>query len=408
MPSLTAEVPRAGAQKAKVRGGRFTIRGLNLKWGAERKDGNNADPICRDLNSVHICDKRLRMGTRWRHTILEKGGFRRVVMWALIVGSACTDALATEYSALDRFKRFLESRPAVQACLFERELRIPLPTDIKQAQRQTFFFRWRPDAYYLQAVTDTNAIDAPREDQVYVGRIRDLVWELHAGNLTTIHGLEVRAAAARAVRGIEEFAHATVETVLNLGLSEIKPGSVRWRDDELQAESEAGEVFGQLTLRAGLPAEIALRHTRDGPVRAVVRYRYDEIFAGGTFPVEFERYRIVDDREYPEVRITLLHLDMETSPVPLALFEPLRFVPEAQDRFFIVSNDTVYAGSIRDPKKPLQKAYTAAEQARSLGVVQADGSQRRLVVLCLLVISSLAAGWIVLLRCRNQDQAKQE
>ncbi|MBA4149955.1 MAG: hypothetical protein H0X66_17725 [Verrucomicrobia bacterium] len=222
-------------------------------------------------------------------------------------------------------KRFLEQKPAVGRVIFEKTVNLPQVPE--HARTQIFAIRWQPEHYYMQVLGNTNDVDKSGPGQIYSGQFGSELWEIHNGNLTVVDpNLNTQATNdLGGVRGTEAVAKATLNMVLNLGVIELKPGTLTWNasGDLFQATTETGlSIVGALRLDNGLPSRIQLSVPPD-PVYATIQYSYRSDFHGGQFPAEIARYQIGPNAKESEIfRIKMKDLEVPSQPFESNLFDP--------------------------------------------------------------------------------------
>jgi len=278
-----------------------------------------------------------------------------IAMVLLIAGGSTMPLLAD--SPKERFKALLQSPPVIERLVFVEKLpvnphhAVPLDQGIAASTNfQTFELRWQTNAMFLRQIRNLNDLT----NQFVPGECftlwNDQFYFLDAGRKAMLYVLEQEKARA----GIYPPPyHATLikrgkaAEVLNLGISHLTPGSIRWEGDTFHAVSTAdkkpihirGEISG---LTNGIPIEMKVQYSNDVSVANYrMTYAY-ESYRPPYYPTRITAHFINRDKEIEYRAYSILSLATSPNPLPQSRFGPEPFLLANAMPTFYLTNDSIF------------------------------------------------------------------
>ncbi len=194
--------------------------------------------------------------------------------------------------------------------------------------------------YFLQAFSDTNganALAAPRRLSA-AGRSGATQYEFSQNAVSFAFGSN----GFTAVLGVE---FNTTRQILDMGLGEVEPESVKWDGDTFTASNFFGRFeYGELNVSNGLPSRLEISAAKGSPPYKEIDYTYpDPPSSFNGFPAKISILHESDGALIPEVEMQFDSVQLSAEPLPDNFFAAAQFVTPNILYTNIYSNSDVYA-----------------------------------------------------------------
>lgn len=283
-----------------------------------------------------------------------------VLDWVLIALPWLTSAhaMVPEEDPESRFKRWLESPPAVERLLVRERLPpilnrpVPLDTGIERSTNFTLFeLRWQSNAMLvrtLPAARHPTKLPAP---EVAFSLWNDAFTFLEGGTNAFVYHFEhdrVRRGVVPPAYDGAWFRVSRYGEVLNLGLSHLWPGSVRWEGTRFRAlglaDKKPMDVSGEiLRWSNGIPCEMSALYSNDmGIARYRLAYEYAP-HATVLFPARIRLFLSAAGREVEYRCYDILSLSLARGPLTEEHFRAVQLAGPGGVSVRYLTNDSIYA-----------------------------------------------------------------
>jgi hypothetical protein len=296
-------------------------------------------------------------------------------------------ALPEDTPAIAAFKSFLENSPPQGAVVFQRQY-LSMPRTSKGAPTpppdltnrvSTFVGAWRTNGFLLRQKYDLSDEDfgtlgpaGSNPAYLFAGIDDGIPWNIVTTNISKSLDKE-RGSREDVVSGFSRGAEGVFAEILNLGIINLKPGSLKWSGDSLVAESQNGELIeGNLLKSSGLPGELQLAYK--GSPRFLVKYDYlngkphhplgipDKMVLYAQSP---EKKASLD---VPRWQVTIVSVSVPNENAPTESIAPEVFLPERYRSVTVVSNGAYFAlidGKLYPKRKPTEIPAQVSPRGKS-------------------------------------------
>jgi len=193
---------------------------------------------------------------------------------------------------------------------------------------------------------------------------------------------------------------------INLGLSHLLPGSVRWDGLRFQATGSADkkpiQVLGEISaFTQGIPSELRVLYTNaQVQARYRIAYSYSRI-EPPWYPDSITLYFILGDREVEYRTYRILSVQTSSEPLPASHFDPNSYLPPRQTQISLATNDSTY---LVLPDGSLLETPSGVSPRTQLS--PSDYYRNRYAYVTMAAISIAFAVFIMRSLKRNQVEAK--
>jgi hypothetical protein len=261
----------------------------------------------------------------------------------------------SDLDAKERFKLLLQSPPVIRSLVYREKLppvpNKPVPLDIGIANSTNyalFEVRWQTNGMVARQLRSTNDVD--RMSGVLFTVWDDNICFLDTPTNAFFYHLEhdrVRRGHVPPAYDAAWYRISRYAEVINLGLSHLSPGAVRWDGDKFSATGIAdkkpmfvtGEIGG---LTNGIPCELRVQYSNDmGLAQYRLAYQYDT-FRPPFYPTRIKLLFQHRGKEIEYRTYDILSVTAAPAPLPEALFTPERTFHGNQTQFRFYTNDSIY------------------------------------------------------------------
>jgi hypothetical protein len=141
----------------------------------------------------------------------------------------------------------------------------------------------------------------------------------------------------------EKVFRARISQYLNMGLSDVIPGSVSWTGNELEAVRDGGiPLYGHLQVSHEVPVRLELSNEKEGrPFKAITYVYPSPLKSLSGFPerIEISRY---SNGFHPIVAVTLSSIKLAGRPLDVNFFDRSKFITPQITYTNIYSNGDLY------------------------------------------------------------------
>lgn len=264
-------------------------------------------------------------------------------IWATNAGGQAPQAV----QPADQFKSFIASPPPIA------ELKFRL-TYFRHPEFGDSFYdaRWQPNAFVvLQAPTEdalVKKVFQPDIDMHCEGRYENYYWHYwfygqpqgRAPNQLTVtlqdwtdDGSFPASFESNETYRVTRMALSSIARVLNFGVGELPPASIKWTGDSFSGKSDTSYALIRGTLEkdaSGRPSSLQLSYTVDGKqYDYVVHYNFNKKLSLGFLPDEVTMYAITAGKESPVSELTIESLQTANALQPKDAFLPDPYLPTA-------------------------------------------------------------------------------
>lgn len=319
---------------------------------------------------------------------MRRPAWHRLVLLLLGLASIPPDnakAASEPTSSKDLFKLLLQSPPAIEHLVFREKLApvlnqpVPLSEGISRSTNfASYQLTWQTNGMLVRRLPDTPDLISQRLPKVAFNRLYDNFWFLDAGTNVYFYQLEHERARAGFVPPAYDAAWFRITRygeILNLGLSHLWPGTVRWEADRFNAWGIADKkplrVCGEITqLSNGMPTELRVTYSNNMGIawyRIVYDYRNRDFWP---YPNRVTSYWKAPQREIEYRAYEITELRLARRPLPDEVFRPTE-IGENPSRVRYFTNNSVY---IRLPSGRMLEAPGAGPK---LALTRADYYRNR-------------------------------
>lgn len=269
----------------------------------------------------------------------------------------CSESANQEVTPLKRFKTLLEAPPVVARLVFSETLpkdptkAVPLDTGLADSTNRIFYeLRWQPNAMFCRQIRRPDDIT----NQAIVGACFS-VWEdklyfLSAGGNPMLYVLEkekakrgdypapYHASLIRRCRAAEP---------LNLGISHLQPGMIRWEGNQFKvvttADKKAMYIRGDVSgFSNNIPCELTVQYSNDmGVANYRIEYHYDT-YAPPYYPSRITSYFRYHGKEICYRACQLLSIQTAPKALPESSFDPSPYILASRRALLYLTNDSIY------------------------------------------------------------------
>lgn len=257
------------------------------------------------------------------------------------VRAADQQANAASTSTLEQFKSFISNPPPIERLIY----RVTLPAnpsrpDLGVARSryfQEFFAAWQSNSWFVRQVRpDDDLKSFVLRGQSIFGN-RDLYWLLEPGTATRwfdddprVEGVKIDlpTTSPNRTKGVRELRGRSLFELLNMGVLNIKPGTIRWEGNRFRVDhaERKQKIEGELFASAdGLPSYMRVSYTEGtNKVDFVSRYTYEQNAGLPYLPSRVQTFRLELGDDHGREKRSFTILSMRPSPVPLpeVVFDP--------------------------------------------------------------------------------------
>jgi len=278
-------------------------------------------------------------------------------MLILLAGFVSVAQASDELTPTEKFKALLSNPEPVEEMLFlekrPREQGKPPSLEDGIAGSTNYsvgFLAWEPGSMVFRTLATTNLPVSPDADgpaftfhnnrfSFIDGRTNVLVYELEHKRVEAGEFPPTFDAATYRLRRTSE--------PLNLGLSHLLPGSVRWDGDHFHATGSADKkrihISGEISdYSNGVPTGLRVQYSND---MGVANYRIAYTYASarlGDFPETIRILFNYKGREIEYRTYTILKRTVGKAPLPDRLFDAFSYVPRSESTVRLSTNDSLY------------------------------------------------------------------
>jgi hypothetical protein len=266
--------------------------------------------------------------------------------------------VAPQLSPVERFKSLLTSPPVIERLVYSIALpnaghvAVSLDTGLAGATNHEYYeLRWQPNAMLHRQLT---APDQTIDDLVR-GRCFRL-WEdqfyfLDARTRPSLYVLERQKAARGMYPDAYHAAHIRMTEALqpiNLGISHLYPGMVRWNGDTFDAVSMADKkpiwIRGRISrICRGVPEEIKVQYSNDmGMAEYRIAYEYHG-YRAPWYPDRIASHLLRGKTEILYSDFAILSVAAASAPLNQSHFEIASSRQEMEDSLLYLTNNSIYA-----------------------------------------------------------------
>lgn len=289
-------------------------------------------------------------------------GAGRTLVWivlslGLTVGNARAEAGADAASdRRARFQAWLEAPPALERLVFREKMPpvanepISMQTGIRSSTNfATFELRWQTGALWVRSL-ETPGVGPDRMPPVAFTLLHDNFCFLDQGTNAFLYHMEherVRRGQVPPAYDAAWYRISRFAEVLNLGLSHLFPGSVRWDGERFQAQGLADKkplyVLGEITgYTNGIPCELRVAYSNQLSVAHYrLAYEYQERISP-TFPSAIRLYLQTRGREIEYRSYEVLEVKLAKAPMPESWFAPSALMDGTTMELRYFTNDSIY------------------------------------------------------------------
>jgi hypothetical protein len=302
----------------------------------------------------------------FRPNIMRFGGtglrlLRTTVLFALFwtLPDYAANGVETESELTTFFKNAVRSPldvehfTAAQRTLRERTLPPQIRARVQSLTNQpvqTFEGARAGTNFYLRRLT---SLGSP--GSMAIGRNGREMYHVNANTLTYTHDANTEANPLL----ISELGfRSVVEQFLNMGLAEIRQGSVVWDGLQFSAfEADGTPIYGHLDLQDGIPSRLEIRTKKDAPPKKAFSYAYPEPpLALSGFPSTIVIWSVFQDGLHPWSELRLLNIKLSDSRLADNFFAKSRFVEKNIVYTNIINSDGLFnvtrSGLVKAPIQP--------------------------------------------------------
>lgn len=283
--------------------------------------------------------------------ILKRGRALHAGLAGLAIASLTLAALAEEpannpappLEPAEAFKRFIASPPPIESLIYRVKLADPAHSAAGvegSTNYQLYLARWQPNGWLVRPIASA---DDPDSREVRAGAafvFDDECWHLHPSGVAdlwiednpVIDGfmLDPSTAAFNPVKMEVTFLRRNLSEVLNMGLFNVEPGTVRWEGSQFQAyyAERQQTIVGWLALsETGLPLYLSAAYQAGTNMsRYVLRYAYERDVGLPFLPSQIRVFQLVDSREVERAQTTILLVRPGAAIQRKPAFDPKPFI----------------------------------------------------------------------------------
>jgi len=126
------------------------------------------------------------------------------------------------------------------------------------------------------------------------------------------------------------FRKVNLSQILNMGILNIEPGTIRWEGDDFHAyyPERQQTISGRLTLsQSGVPNSLAVTYQSGTNVaQYVIRYGFERDPGLRFIPSEFRTFQLVQGREIERLRAQIHEIKLAVKPLPKGDFNPAAYI----------------------------------------------------------------------------------
>ena len=301
---------------------------------------------------------------------LAEWGLRSTAMLSLLAVGRLV-AAPPPPSAVDAFKRLLDAPPVIERLVYRETLPprpsavIPMDVGISRSTNYAIYeIRWQTNAMSARTLESNLSSERLAAYRAAFTLWDENFWFLDNSTNLFVYHLEhnrVRHGHVPASYDAAWYRISRYGEIINLGLSHLKPGSVRWDQDRFSATGLADKkpmtVTGSIShLSNGIPCELSVRYSNS---TAVVDYRlayeYDERRTS-FYPRRVSLFVKHGARETEYRRYEILSLKTSRHALPETYFDPDGRLRSPSVRLQLLTNDSIY---IRLPSGKLIEGQVA-------------------------------------------------
>lgn len=269
-----------------------------------------------------------------------------------------TSADNVEDSPIERFKALLSSPPVIQQLVYSKVLpdagRVAVRLDIGlmgATNQELYELRWQTNAFFhRQLFSLDHALDNEIRGECFS------LWNSHfyfldARTKPCLYVLERNEAARGIYPDAYHAAHIRMThaaEVLNLGLSHLTPGTLRWERDRFSLTTMGDKkplfIRGAISgLTNGIPSELRVQYSNDvGIANYRIAYSYDA-YRAPWFPSQIDTYFLQSGKEILYSRYRILKAITAKDPMPENQFVPARWLTRDFQALLYLTNNSTYA-----------------------------------------------------------------
>ena len=282
-----------------------------------------------------------------------------------LLAAQAQERVGTDPEPLRLYKEFLSSPPMVREMLYHIEYERKADGLESAGRDLSLQLRWQPDAFFLREI--------PRPAEGYemtVGTKNDTIFSVMYGTnacfLTSDNVYRIWEGATDATNvlynttPLREMAELLLSRPMNLGMANLRPGSVVWRGNQFNATNAtridnfvvAGEI---VSMSNGLPTEIQYNLTtppKNFNVKQRVLYSYPKGQNSSRFPfipMVARQESFVRGAWREVMRMRLNALETSGEPLPPTLFDWRPYMASVQRVTYFRTNDSLYYSSPDSP-----------------------------------------------------------
>jgi hypothetical protein len=299
--------------------------------------------------------------------------------------SQSTAAVGTASAGVDAFKRLLDSPPVIEQLIYREKLpptasaMIPMDVGVTHSTNYALYeLRWQSNAMSVRSLESNVPAGKADAYRATFTVWNDNFWFLDNSTNVFVYHMEhesVRSGHVPPSYDAAWYRISRFSEVMNLGISHIKPGSVRWIGDRFSAQGLADKqpmsVTGRISrLTNGVPCELDVRYSN---TMAVVDYRLSYEYASSAPSGYPKRVSLVvkhGSKETEYRSYELISVKAGNRPMPETHFDPDHLRDNRSIQLRLLTNDSIFlrlpTGKLLESRASLPNAkLTQAEYYRN-------------------------------------------
>jgi len=241
--------------------------------------------------------------------------------------------------------------------------------------------------YFLSILTSSNALSDLRQRQLITGRSGSGGYELSQNAVSFGFGTNGLTSEVEMLFGL-------TRQFLDMGVGEIRPESVRWKEDAFTATDSHGHPMqGRLETSNGLPTRLEVSNTK-GPYK-VIEYVYpNPPTSYGGFPAKMTISGVSKHTFEPDVEVLFYSVKLARHPLAESYFSVAQFVGSNILHTNIYKNGELY---VQNRRGDMVKAPGSVTKSGG----HANSHSRIIVVVCFVVIIAIPVGLLIFFRKKS-------